>query len=122
MNSEFRGSSRLKEGFKHCYAIEHQVLGWICVDPNQSNLFACILPAKFESDVMGEYKKLNPDATILHLHVRAHQLDLYPARAILSCVSAMQYLLGIHWRSVLTPWQLYNKIKANPPKHIEIIP
>ena len=121
MNAEFRGSTNLKDGFRHVYVIERQALGWLCVDPARSNMFNCILPAKFESEVMIEFERLNPEATIVHLEVGSNDEHLYPARGVMSCVSVVQYILGVCWRSVLTPHQLYNKIINNTPKHIEVI-
>lgn len=121
MNTEYRGDWLYKDGFKHVYAVERQALGWQCVDPSRSNLFTCILPAGFEADVMVEFERLNPGATIVHLHVRSNGQGLYPTIGVLSCVSIMQYLLGVCWPMVLTPYQLYNKIITKPPNHIGVI-
>jgi hypothetical protein len=121
MNTTHALDSVLKDGFRHVYAIERQALGWICTDPSTSDLHTYILPASYSADVMGEFTRRHPYFTILHLHVKPHNKKLFPSIGVISCVSAMQYMLGIYWPFVLTPYQLYNKMVQSPPKHIEVI-
>ena len=121
MNTEYKGSWLFKDGFRHVYVIERQALGWLCSDPSRSNLFNCILPASYEVEVMETLIKQNPSFTILHLHVRPNHDDLYPYLGLVSCVSIVQYILGMSCQTILTPYQLYNKLKSKPPKHIEVI-
>lgn len=121
MNTRFIGDRWLKDGFKHVYSIERQALGWLCTDPSKSDLHTYILPARFESEVIDEFKKQNPSFTVLELHVKPHAYAAFPRPGIVSCVSAMQYVLGVYYPFVFTPYQLYNRIKRNPPNHIEVI-
>lgn len=121
MNANYPGDWMYKDGFKHVYAVERQAAGWLCVDPSRSNLFTCILPAIYETEVMETFAKLNPDATIVNIHVKSNGQGLYPTIGVLSCVSVTQYLIGVSWPFVLTPYQLYNKIITKPPNHIEVI-
>lgn len=121
MNTEFIGDAWLKDGFKHVYAIERQALGWLCTDPSKSDIHTYILPASFDSDVIGEFKRRNPTFTVMHLKIKSHYDSVYPQLGVLSCVSIMQYMLGVFWPFVFTPYQLYNKLKKKPPNHIEVI-
>ena len=121
MDTQFKGDQWLKDGFKHVYAIERQALGWLCTDPSKSDIHTYILPARYDSEVIEEFKRLNPTFTILRLKVKPHQKSVYPHLGVLSCVTIMQYMIGVYWPFVFTPYQLYNKIKSNPPNHIEVI-
>ena len=121
MNTNFKGDRWLKDGFKHVYAIERQALGWLCTDPSKSDMHTYILPARYDSEVIEEFKRQNPTFTILSLKVKPHYDSVFPHIGVISCVSIMQYMLGVYYPFILTPYQLYNKIKNNPPKHIEVI-
>lgn len=121
MNTFYFGDSFIKDGFKHVYCIERQELGWVCLDPSQTHIYNYILPAAYEIDVMSEFKKRNPEFIILKLLVKPHDKSAYPRPGLVSCVSTMQYLLGIYWPFIFTPYQLYNKMLRKPPKHIEVI-
>lgn len=121
MNADYKMSNILKDGFKHVYAIERQSLGWICIDPSTSDLYCNILPATYAADVIKEFKLQNPECTILNIHIKPHQKKIYPFFGLLSCVSVMQYLLGVNWPFVLTPYQLYTKLIKNTCDHIEVI-
>jgi hypothetical protein len=121
MNTEFAGDWILKDGFRHVYAIERSALGWTCTDPSKSDMHTYILPASFESDVMAEFTRQHPGFTTLHLKVEPHTDSIYPQLGVISCVSMMQYILGVYWPFVFTPYQLFNKLMSKPPKHIEVI-
>jgi hypothetical protein len=121
MNTSYTGSQFVKEGFKHVYCIERQALGWSCSDPSRSDIHNYILPASYDADVMGEFIRRHPHFNVLHLHVKSHGKVKYPRFGVLSCVSVMQYILGVYWPFIFTPYALYNKIKNDPPKHIEVI-
>lgn len=121
MNTPFKGDWLLKDGFKHVYAIERSALGWTCTDPSKSDIHTYILPARYDSDVMTEFVRQNPGFTIIQLKVKPHNNSIYPQLGVISCVSMMQYMLGVYWPFVFTPYQLYNKLRSKPPKHIEVI-
>lgn len=121
MDTWFLGDDFLKDGFKHVYAIEHSALGWTCTDPSKSDLHTYILPAKYDTDVITTFVQQNPGFTVLHIRVLPHDNSIYPRFGIMSCVSLMQYLIGVRWPFVFTPYQLYNKIKYKTPKHIEVV-
>jgi hypothetical protein len=111
-------SALFKKGFKHCFALERQALGWICVDPSRKNFIATILPAGFHADIITPFLDQNPTSTVIRLTV-AHnekEVNTYPRLGLISCVSVMQYLLGVYWPLIITPYQLYCRlVKAHVP-------
>lgn len=105
-------SHLFKKGFKHVFAIERQALGWVCIDPSRKDCWSYILPAKYEDDVIGNLARMNPGFTILKLIVKPnHNLkNRYPRPHLMSCVGIVQYLIGVYWPWIITPYQLYYKL------------
>lgn len=103
-------SALFKKGFKHCFAIERQALGWICIDPSRSDFIATILPAGYHADIIAPFLSQNPTSTVLNLTVRKSHANTYPRLGLISCVSTMQYLLGVYWPLIITPHQLYCRL------------
>lgn len=120
MSGDYPFSYLFKQGFQHVYAIERQNIGWLCLDPSCKNLFNVILPALPEADVIATLIENNPSITVLPLKVRPNAERIYPKFGVVSCVSVMKYLLGIHSWSTLTPYQLYIRLKKNNIEHIEV--
>ena len=118
--SEYLCSSWFKDGFKHVFCIERQALGWLCFDPSRSDMIATILPANFTLDIMTRFRINNPTATIIQLAVKPGNKRSYPRPGIISCVSAVQYFLGVYWPTVLTPYQLYNRLSTVDQEHIRM--
>lgn len=109
-------SSFIKTGFKHVFALERQALGWTCIDPSRTDLSSMVLPSSYHIDIIPEFMRNNPTARILKLKVYASNKSTYPRAGIISCVSTIQYLIGVYWPHILTPYQLYNKLcKYNNP-------
>ena len=120
-DTEYFCSRFIKKGFKHCFIIERMALGWLCFDPSRSDLSTLILPATWETDIIPEFLQRNPSYTVIHLHVSATNKSNYPRPAIMSCVGAIQYALGVYWPTVFTPWMLYNRIIKKTTHHIKVI-
>lgn len=120
-DTEYFCSKFIRSGFKHCFAIERQAMGWVCVDPSRTDLCCTILPALWETNIIPHFKFMNTGATVLALKVYQTDRANYPRPAINSCVGCMQYLLGVYWPLTFTPYMLYNRIIKNTPKHIEVV-
>jgi len=105
-------SALFKKGFKHCFALERQALGWICIDPSRKNFIATILPAGFHDNIIVPFLDQNPTSTVVRLTVGRLERDtnVYPRFGLISCVSVMQYLLGVYWPLIITPHQLYCRL------------
>lgn len=118
---EYPFSRFMKPGFRHVFAIELQALGWVCIDPNRTDLTCTILPASWDIDIMPKYRDNNPDSTIINLKVYPTKRSNYPRPSLISCVGVCQYLLGIYYPHIFTPYLLYNKIINSNIKHIEVL-
>lgn len=116
---DFFGSKYFKEGFKHCFVIERQSGFWMCHDPSRRDLFTTILPAPGEADVIQNFILQNPDCTVLRCIVRPTAKNNFPAINIMSCVSVVQYMLGILCPLAMTPYRLYCKLKTGKFSHME---
>jgi hypothetical protein len=112
-----------KEGFKHCFAIERQALGWVCIDASRYNCMATILPAAYNDMVIEHYVQQNPAATVVHLSIKMDDLrrTTYPRLGSISCVGMMQYIIGTYWPLTLTPYKLYNKLVNNLHDKIKVV-
>lgn len=112
-------SERFKKGFRHVFALERQALGWTCIDFSRSDLYVTVLPASYDVNIIPEYLRRNPKTTILQLFIKSTNKSIYPRPSMMSCVGGIQYLLGVYWPFVFTPYQLYNKLIKNNSIHIK---
>ena len=90
-------------------------MGWVCFEGARTDLSMTLLPASYHVDIIPEFRKNNPRTTILSLKVYQQPKSRYPRPHLMSCVSTLQYYLGVYWPYILTPYQLYNKIKNKAP-------
>lgn len=119
-NSKYFGSKYLVKGFTHVFVIERCARGWTCIDGNRSSLEIKILPVSSQIDMMPEYARQNPHSHILKVYTSDPIKQRYPGFGLISCVSTVQYLLGIYYPSVITPFALYNKLLKNRINHLEV--
>lgn len=118
---EYPFSRFIKKNFKHVFAIERQALGWVCFDPSRSELNMTLLPATHGDNIIPQFIKDNPKTTVIHLEVEVHDRAAYPRPAIMGCVGAIQYLLGVYWPIVFTPFQLYTKLINKRIDNIKVV-
>ena len=119
-NSKYFGSKYLEPGFTHVFVIERCARGWTCIDGNRSSLEIKMLPISNQIDMMPEYVNQNPSAHVLKIYASDPERSKYPSFGMLSCVSTVQYILGIYYPSVITPYALYNKLLDNRINHLEV--
>jgi len=119
-DAKYTFSKYMQPGFTHVFAIERCNLGWACIDANRSELDVTILPVSNEIDMMPQYLLNNPNSTILRINIYPYSRASYPCFGVISCVSTMQYLLGVYWPHVFTPYMLYNKLIKNRTRHLEV--
>jgi hypothetical protein len=111
----------MKPGFLHVFIIERTSSGWLCIDPNRSELGCSILPVPPDVDMIPEFAKQNPKSTILHIHAYPTLEARFPRPGVISCVGVAQYILGVHWWNVFTPHMLYNKLMKDTTPHLKVI-
>lgn len=118
--NSYLGYNMFKEGFRHVFAIERQPLGWICHDPNTTDWQSFIVSTKWSDDVIGAYVDLYPDIEVLSLFIEPSGKLRWWRPFLSPCVGSLQYLIGVYWPLTLTPYQLYCKLKYNPPRNIKV--
>jgi hypothetical protein len=99
----------LKPGFRHCYVLLNDGERWTSVDPLSHVMEISThhhVPADF--DLPGWLESRGN-----HVVPAPVRRDLTkPAPFMLfTCVEAVKRVLGVHSRSVITPWQLYRYLK-----------
>jgi hypothetical protein len=83
---------------------------WIICDPLCHQIDLLIINKSAAADLGQWYR--DHGLSVIETSVRAAPLQVAPLRP-LTCVEAVKRVLGIHARSVNTPWQLYRYL-ANP--------
>ncbi|MGB4107189.1 MAG: hypothetical protein WBK55_05270 [Alphaproteobacteria bacterium] len=106
----------LRPGFRHCYALLNDGRHWICFEPlsNYTDIQVQNLPAVFD----------------LPLWLKDHGHTVVKARVVRSrkeapwmphtCVEAVKRVIGLHARSIITPWQLYKHLSKSSPYEGEL--
>jgi hypothetical protein len=99
----------LKPGFRHCFVLLNDGKHWVSLDPlsNYTDVMVHAVPADFNFP--------------LWLADRGHKVmptklnrDKKPAPwMVFTCVEAVKRVLGIHKRTILTPWQLYRHLQSS---------
>jgi hypothetical protein len=102
----------LQPGFTHCYLLIWDEVVWLLADPTLSHLRVAILD-QYEPEDPASWL-VDPDATIIE--ARPEVVDTYRARSPwvagpLTCVETCKAVLGIRDFWILTPWQLYRRVR-----------
>lgn len=118
----YPGGIVFQKGFKHVFALERQALGWVCIDPSRMDFQCHILPAGFHDDVITSFIAQNPRSTVMQIFVQPvkNQTLTYPGIGFISCVTVMQYTLGVYWPLIVTPYQLYCRLSSRRINHIRM--
>lgn len=98
----------LRKGFRHCFVIVRVDRGWIACDP-MSHRTDLDLFGDFSPDQLAHwYRSLG--LNVVRTRIRSAPLRLAPVRPY-TCVEAVKHVLGLHAPWILTPWQLYKKLR-----------
>ncbi|MDR1694568.1 MAG: hypothetical protein LBR70_05215 [Lactobacillaceae bacterium] len=102
----------LKKGFRHCYIIIEIDNGmtWVEINPMSNKMFINFYKFVCSYDYIGLLKS-KLDAIIYKAEVNDVGVKTAPL-ALFTCVEAAKRMLGIHDRFIITPYQLYKKIKV----------
>lgn len=110
--SELKSVRFLKQGYKHCYVLMHDGTRWITCDPlaHMTEIAVHELPANFN---LPSWLRARGQKVI---EAVVEPAPLRPAPLMpMTCVEAVKRVLGIHKRTILTPYQLYKFLNS---KHI----
>ncbi len=96
----------LRPGFRHCYALLNDGTHWVSLDPlsNYTDITVHNLPPDFNLPLWLEDRGMRVVKTPLRRDMR--QAPWMP----FTCVEAVKRVIGLHARSVITPWQLYRHL------------
>ena len=100
----------LQPGFRHCFVILHDGHQWITFDPlsNYTDITVLHLPGDFDFPgwlAMRGYRVIRAPL--------CRKVAKPAPVAVFNCVEAVKRVLGLHKRSIITPWQLYRYLKCN---------
>ncbi len=95
----------LRPGFRHCFVAVRGDSGWLLLDPLSHRIALGLLPAA--TDPVAHYRALGHIALTVPVTVPPRRPAPF---APFTCVEAVKRVLGMHDRSVLTPWQLYRRL------------
>lgn len=102
----------LKKGFRHCYVVLKLNRGthWIELNPYSNQL---ILKEFYISEKSDELFILNEDKNIKICKVKIENAPLKCAPlGFFTCVEFIKRIIGIHNVMIITPYQLYKKLKV----------
>lgn len=116
------GWQYLTPQFRHVYALIRHPSLWVLFEPSVDGVRALPLDCPGEIDMTIALKAKNPEIVLLRMLVSNERPGMPSFKFIfLSCVSSIQYLLGIYWPLTVTPWGLYSRLVRDTPAHIRIL-
>jgi hypothetical protein len=98
----------LRPGFRHCFVALGATGGWVCVNPLAHRTVVSVLPVEAGFDLAGWYR--GRGLTVVETRIACPPRRQAPWRPY-SCVEAVKRILGLRAPWVLTPWQLFRKIR-----------
>lgn len=109
----FSGESSLKSvrflrrGFKHCYVLLHDGERWISADPlaHKMEILAHELPSTFNLPAW-----LRAQGNIVVKAIMNEPVKKPAPVMPLTCVEVAKRILGVHKRTICTPYQLYRHL------------
>ena len=100
----------LKPGFRHCFVAVCRNDHWVICDPLCHRTDLLVISKDAAGD-LGAWYRLR-GLTVIATWVRPAPPRIAPLSAY-TCVEAVKRILGIHARSVNTPWQLYRHLSQS---------
>lgn len=104
----------LRRGFRHCYVIlefsaADGAFFWLELNPMSNQTYAFIHNSELAIDYISYLQKQE------YIHICPFEFKPAPLKcapfSIFSCVEFVKRILGIHDFGIITPYQLYNKLK-----------
>ena len=81
------------------------------LDPTRVGLNVVIPDCHAEHPLIESMMKLAPELTVLKVITRGDGASLSLTPKLLSCVSVVEYVIGVGFKFCITPHQLYKKLK-----------
>lgn len=102
----------LKPGFRHCFLLCRLPGGWLLYDPRSDLTDFALWPA-CDAEELENYL-LCKGYSVVRLHYRPLLRRAAPFGPF-TCVEAVKRVLGLRARWILTPWQLYLRLRRGLP-------
>ncbi len=97
-----------KKGFRHCFVMINDGENWVSIDPmsNYMDVVVHHVPHDFDLPkwLCGRGHSVIPASLNVDISKSAPWM-------VFTCVEACKRILGIHKRSIFTPWQLYRHLQ-----------
>lgn len=100
----------LKKGFKHCYVIEKLEHIFVMFDPTRVGLNVVLPPCTTDDPLILCMMRLDPEIKVLEVATKGRGNATILRPKILSCVSVVQYAMGLWFWFCVTPHQLYRRL------------
>ena len=100
----------LKKGFGHCYVIERLEYIWMMFDPTRYGLNVMLPDCDVEHPLVETMMSMCPDLRALRVTTRGDGKSLVLKPKLLSCVSTVEFVMGVGFGLCLTPHQLFKKL------------
>lgn len=97
----------LKPGFRHCSVLVNDGNNWLTIDPlsNYMDVTVHHVPPEFDLPLWME------DRGHVVVKAKMEKPETPAPWGVFTCVEAVKRVLGLHKRSIITPWQLYRYLE-----------
>jgi hypothetical protein len=99
----------LRRGFRHCFVMVRVDGGWIVCDAMSHRTDLNVVGDFTADELTNFYRSIG--FMVIRTRIRRAPLRLAPVRPY-TCVEAVKRVLGLHAPWILTPWQLYKKLRG----------
>lgn len=97
----------LKPGFRHCFVLINDGRQWVSVDPMSNHMDVTVHHVPQEFDLPLWMK----DRGNIVVKAPVNKALNKPAPwMLMTCVEVVKRVLGLHSRTIFTPWQLYRHL------------
>lgn len=97
----------LKPGFRHCFVLLNDGKNWISIDPMSNHMEVTVHHVPKEFDLPLWLK--DRGNTVVKADRNLSQTKPAPYM-MMTCVEVVKRVIGLHKRTILTPWQLYRHL------------
>ena len=103
----------LRRGFRHCFVAVCSGAGWVICDPLSNRTDLAFVAGASAADLARWY--CGRGLRVVETRIAPPPRRPAPVRPY-TCVEAVKRVLGIEARWVLTPWQLYRRLREGAAK------
>lgn len=98
----------LKSGYRHCYVLINDGEHWVSIDPLSGHTEVTVHDLAPDFDLPAWLQARGMITIAAPITPQAKQAP----PGLCSCVESVKRILGLHAPFILTPWQLYQKLRV----------